>query len=214
MSSSTAAATSGPARQPRPASSAPATQRTPSARSCWTSRRPGRLALRRGLVAVDDLSGTASAVALEEADAIRGPVRGEGGADDPGTRDGSPEAAVVGLPTVVAHHEPMTGGNLDRHREVAAAPEAARTRVGDIGVALALAVAVDVPVAHGDRVARRPDDALDEVHVRARPGRAAARFALRARGVAAGVAVGTGGRVEDKDVADLGIAEAVAQAVD
>ena len=54
-SKSTAAATSGPARQPRPASSAPAIQRTPRPRSNWNRRRPVRrlaAAGRRGAAAV------------------------------------------------------------------------------------------------------------------------------------------------------------------
>src|SRR3954452_13311762 len=56
MSKRTAAATSGPARQPRPASSAPATQRTPSRRSWAKSlepedRRRLGLALTLGLAA-------------------------------------------------------------------------------------------------------------------------------------------------------------------
>jgi hypothetical protein len=43
----TAAATSGPASEPRPASSAPATRRAPRPRSCASRRRPGRVRVRR-----------------------------------------------------------------------------------------------------------------------------------------------------------------------
>ena len=49
--------------------------------------------------------------ALEDADPVRGPVGGEGLADDPVAGDGPPEAAVVAGPTVVAHHEVMVGRN-------------------------------------------------------------------------------------------------------
>src|SRR4051795_3271517 len=52
MSKRTAAAASGPARHPRPASSAPAIQRTPRPRSNWNRRRPVRRLVRgrrRGL---------------------------------------------------------------------------------------------------------------------------------------------------------------------
>src|SRR4051812_47602231 len=46
MSKRTAAAASGPARHPRPASSAPAIQRTPRPRSNWNRRRPVRRLVR------------------------------------------------------------------------------------------------------------------------------------------------------------------------
>ena len=48
----------------------------------------------------------------EDPDPVGRPVGGEGPADDPGGRDRSPEPAVVGFPTVVAHHEPVAGGIL------------------------------------------------------------------------------------------------------
>src|SRR6185312_6703438 len=103
-SSSTAAATSGPARQPRPASSAPATKRTPSPRSKLSRRRPGRLGLRRA--------------PLERADTVRGPVGEERDPDEPFIGDGTPETAVVRETTVVAHHEVVTGRNFDRRPEI------------------------------------------------------------------------------------------------
>src|SRR5207237_1454811 len=94
-SKSTAAATSGPANEPRPASSAPATNRAPSARSNPKSRRPARRT--RGL--------------LEESDPARGPVGEEGNRDDPIGRDRSPEAAAVRVSTVVPHPEVVAGQN-------------------------------------------------------------------------------------------------------
>ena len=50
---------------------------------------------------------------------VRRPIGGEGRSDDPRFGDRSPEPAVVGLPTVVTHHEPVSGRNLDRERQVA-----------------------------------------------------------------------------------------------
>src|SRR5579862_8084040 len=104
-SKSTAAATSGPARQPRPASSAPATNRTPRLRS----KRNRRLAAPPGR-----RRDRGARWRSEEADAVRWPVGEEGDADDPFVRDRSPEAAVIGGSTVVAHHEVIAGRNLDR----------------------------------------------------------------------------------------------------
>ena len=57
------------------------------------------------------------------------PVGPEGGADDPLARDGSPVPAVVGRPTIVAHHEVVIGRNRDLAREVALAGPA-RGRAG------------------------------------------------------------------------------------
>src|SRR5215204_973169 len=153
MSNSTAAATSGPARQPRPASSAPATKRTPSPRSCRKRREPEE---RR------PFARRIARVSLEEPDPLGGPVGGEGSADDPVARDGSPEAAVVGSATIVAHHEVVIGGNRDRLGEVAALAVPARDRVV---VRLELAVEGDVALVDREPVARAGDDALDEVDV-------------------------------------------------
>ena len=159
----------------------------------WARRRelaPRRRGQIRGLGgSTTTTSGTAAAsssasvrlvgsaeMALEEADALGRPVGGEGATDDPLARDRAPEPAVVGLATVVAHHEPMVGGNLDRPREVAAGSALARPRE-----AVGLALAVDEGVAALDvqRVARAGDDALDEVDLglgrrgaRRRPGQA------------------------------------------
>src|SRR6478672_10432284 len=211
-SNSTAAATSGPARQPRPASSAPATKRTPSARSWRNSRLPEeRLRrARRREVALPVRS--AAATSSEEADALGRPVGGEGLPDDPLLGDGAPEPAVVGRATVVAHHEPVTGGNRHGLGQVAAL--AAAARLGE-RLLLELAVEHDVPVADRDLVARACDDALDEVHVRARLRLLQADLAGRRLAAAALVALlGAGGRVEDHDVADRGIAEVRPDAVD
>src|SRR6201999_3043511 len=70
----TPAASSGPASEPRPASSTPATKRRPNERS----NRKRRAAVRR----LRRFFG-----GLEEADSVRGPVGGEGLADDPVARD-------------------------------------------------------------------------------------------------------------------------------
>src|SRR6202035_71312 len=100
----------------------------------------------------------------EDADAIGRPVGGEHLADDPRARDRPPEAAVVGVPAVVAEHEVLTA--RDRHRvgEVAAARVDAREDVGLVPERLA--VDHRVPVGDRDPVAREPDHALDEVLAR------------------------------------------------
>ena len=103
-----AAATSGPARQPRPASSAPATNRTPSDAVEPEQPAGGRRALAPRRTAAAPLA------RLEEADPVRGPVREERDADEPFARDRAPETAVVRIATVVAHHEVVAGRNLDR----------------------------------------------------------------------------------------------------
>src|SRR3954453_11934065 len=102
MSKSTAAATSGPASEPRPASSAPATKRRPSERSKAKRRRP----VRAGRF-------------LEGADAVWWPVGEEGPSDDPFLRDRSPLATVIALGTIVAHHKKVAGWNLNRIRQIA-----------------------------------------------------------------------------------------------
>src|SRR3954469_9770736 len=102
MSKSTAAATSGPASEPRPASSAPATKRRSSERSKAKRRRP----VRAGRF-------------LEGADAVWGPVGEEGSSDDPLLRNRSPLATVIALGTVVAHHKKVVGLNLNRIRQIA-----------------------------------------------------------------------------------------------
>src|ERR1700761_3223618 len=187
-SNSTAAATNGPARHPRPASSAPATYRAPSERSNLNRRGATRADLRDG---------------LEEPDPVRRPVGEEGDPDDPFIGDRAPEPAVVRLSTVVAHHEVIAGRNDDRCPHIAAIALAAG---GDVGVLLAHAVADHVPVLDRDPVARAPDDPLDE-GLRGLAGRrpgARLVVAFTLVGVAAdgGLGVGSLGRVEHDDVAD------------
>src|SRR5439155_3278882 len=102
---------------------------------------------------------------LQEPDAVERPVGGEGPPDDPSGRDRSPEPAVVGFPTVVAHHEPVTGGNPNRCREVAlrGAGLAAVDVVGGLGfeAGLSCRLAKYMPVADVDFIAGSGHDALD-----------------------------------------------------
>src|SRR3954471_24131177 len=145
MSNRTAAATSGPARQPRPASSAPATKRRPSERSNAKSLRPVGRGRRF----------------LEGADSARGPVGEEGLADDPLLGDGSPVAAIVALPTVVAHHKKVPRRNLDGFLQIA--EFVAACSLVDVRLVERLAVDVGAIAIHVERVARQAYDALDEV---------------------------------------------------
>src|SRR3954452_25031738 len=142
-SNRTAAATSGPASDPRPASSAPAMKRRSKARSKANRRRPLRKA-------------------LERADAVRRPVREEGLPDDPSLGDRSPVAAIVAFPTVVPHHKKVPRRNGDLTGLVA--DGTARIRAN---VRLVQLLAVDIGAAPDDLepVAREPDYALDEVGV-------------------------------------------------
>src|SRR5215210_2081759 len=171
MSNSTAAVTSGPARQPRPASSAPAMKRRSNARSKANSLRPrGRF--------------------LRDADPFRRPVGEEGSADDPVLRDGSPDTAVGGVATVVAHHKKVTRRNPDFPREVARFARFVRTNKRFL---LKLAVEVDPSGLHAEAVTGHPDDALDEVRVRARLRGLLARSARALlRTLDRGVVVGAG----------------------
>src|SRR5438270_2279297 len=139
-SNSTAAATSGPASEPRPASSAPATYRAPNERSNANNRLP----LRTG---------------LEEADPVRRPVGEECDPDEPFTWDGTPEPAVVRLATVVPHHEVIPGRNHDRLAEIAGL--STRT-LRDVGVLLLHAVADHMPVDDRHPVTRAGHHPLDE----------------------------------------------------
>src|SRR4029077_18090549 len=116
-----------------------------------------------GSSAVAPMPAPARAPRLEEPDAVGGPVSGERFADDPRGGDRSPEPAVVGFATVVPHHEPVTGWNLDRDREVALR---AAFALADIGVFLRFAVASDVTFVNRDDVTGASHDALDEVHAR------------------------------------------------
>src|SRR6476646_8062384 len=109
---STPAATSGPASEPRPASSAPATNRAPSARS---KRKSSAGRFRRGSAQPpgSPRKDRNFSRGLEEPDPVGRPVGEEGLADDPAAWDRSPEAAVVTLDAVVAHHEVVVGRDRD-----------------------------------------------------------------------------------------------------
>jgi hypothetical protein len=63
------------------------------------------------------------AAGLEDPDAVGGPVGGESSPDDPLCGHRAPEATVVGFAPVIAHHEPVTSGDLDWFREVAEGDE-------------------------------------------------------------------------------------------
>src|SRR5829696_4791530 len=108
----------------------------------------------------------------EDSESVRRPVRGEGATDYPLARDGSPEPAVVGSATVVTHHEVHTGGHRDGDGEVAISVRTSREARERL--LLAHTVEDDVTVVDRDPVAGTGDDALDEVHVGARRGRARA----------------------------------------
>src|SRR3954454_18610472 len=228
-SKSTAAATSGPARHPRPASSAPATQRTPKRRSWAKSFEPderrrlgfffatgtGASTARSATARSSCRSARAEATPnaansgrLQRADALRRPVGGEGAADDPLLRDRAPEARVVGLAAVVAHHEVHALGDRDRLRERALRARRARVRVV---VLLALAVADHVAVDDPDAIPGDADDSLDEVHVGLVGCRPRAGLALGVLHAAladpAAATLGALRRVEDEDVADRRVAE-------
>src|SRR5581483_6450271 len=97
--------------------------------------------------------------ALEESDPVGRPVGQERLADDPGSRYRPPEATVLRIGTVVAHHVVVPAGDGDRLREVARRIAVA---LNDVGVGLALAVAEDVSVADREMIAGNSDDTLDE----------------------------------------------------
>src|SRR3954447_257298 len=185
MSNRTAAVTSGPARQPLPASSAPAMKRRSNERSKANSLRPrGRL--------------------LERADALWRPVGEEGAADDPLLLDGSPDAAVIAVPTVVAHHKKVPGGNRDLLREVA---RVAVLRRVDVRLLLKRAVDVDAALHPLQAIAGNGHDALDEVRVRPRRGRRRTGLVGLLLRRAADVLVGAAWRLENDDVAAVRVAE-------
>src|SRR4051812_12299865 len=193
MSNSTAAVTSGPARQPRPASSAPAMKRRSKARSKANSFRPRGRFLRR-------------------ADALGRPVREEGSADDPLLGDGAPDTAVGGVATVVAHHKKVTWRNRDFARLVTRFARSVRTNEGFV---LPLTVDVDPAFPNGEVVPRHPDDALDEVRVGPFLRRLLARRARTlSRTLDRGVVVRALRGLEHEDVAAIGIAEARRHPVD
>src|ERR1039458_4209257 len=77
-----------------------------------------------------------------------------------GIGEPSPIPAVVGFATVVPHHEPVTGRNLDRRPEVACWARAAGPYVR---ILLTYAVADHVSFYDRDRVTGPGDDPLDEI---------------------------------------------------
>src|SRR5215208_3673484 len=94
--STTAAATRGPARAPRPASSQPATRANPAA-------------LRRSSnTAVASTSGSLP-LPVEPAEPVQWPQSNECPADDVGLLDEAPCARVRRVPAVVAHDEQGAG---------------------------------------------------------------------------------------------------------
>src|SRR4051812_36680087 len=175
-------------------------KRKPRSRSKRKRRDPDDLRFLRP----DDRGGAEGmSLVLEEADALRRPVGREGLADDPLGGDWSPETAVVRGATVVAHHEVVPGWNLDLGREIAPLAAAAGQRVG---LFLRLAVEHDLAVVDPDPVARAGHDALDEVHVGALECWLVAGLAgRRLAGTAGVVLLGARGRVEDHDVAHVGL---------
>src|SRR5436305_10958501 len=86
-----------------------------------------------------------STMPSEESDSVRRPVREERLADDPRLRDRPPEAAVLRIGTIVAHHEVVAMRNRDRGGKVARAASIARNGVG---VLLLHPVADQVPAPH------------------------------------------------------------------
>src|SRR5688500_99790 len=126
---------------------------------------------------------------LGQTEARRRPIDGKDGADEILAAHGSPLAAVAGLSTVVAHHEVLVGPERPL-RTV----EAGRAPV-HVGLLERRPVHAQEAAPLRDGVAREADEPLDE--------RAAGAAALD----------GLLRRLEDDDVAALGVAEAVDEAV-
>src|SRR4051812_40797351 len=210
MSKSTAAATSGPARDPLPASSAPATKRRSSDRSNANRRRPVRSGRR-----------------LEGADPVGGPVGEEGPSDDPFLGDRSPLATVIALGTIVAHHKKVARRNLDRFPQIAEWRIARLVGLVDERLVLLLEgglrrlslCALHQPRAvlpNLDPVPRNGDDALDEVAARLVGRRGVTRVpVVGLHGVAAAVdrRVRSLRGLEDDDVAAARVTEVRPEAV-
>src|SRR5438094_9389709 len=95
--------------------------------------------------------------------AVPGPVDDERLALDVGERDRPPEARVVALVAVVAHHEDGAGRHAVRAVVLPAAGHPARGREGGVGVVPWLPVDVDLLAPHLDRLAADGDDTLAEV---------------------------------------------------
>src|SRR5213080_1172595 len=95
--------------------------------------------------------------------AVPGPVDDERLALDVGERDRPPEARVVALVAVVAHHEDGAGRHAVRAVVLPAAGHPARRRKGGVRVVPWLPVDVDLLAPHLDRLPADGDDTLDEV---------------------------------------------------
>src|SRR4051794_7277394 len=198
MSNKTAAVTSGPARLPRPASSAPAMKRRSKARSKANSFRPrGRF--------------------LGGPEPFRRPVGEEGSADDPVLLDRAPDAAVGGVPTVVAHHKKLAPRDRDGLRQVARFARFVRTNKWLLLLVepSVLAFEEDAASLHVELVAPDADDALDEIGVRTLVDRLPTRSVVYLHGALdLRVVIGALRRLEHDDVAAVGVAEARRHPVD
>src|SRR5450830_958575 len=125
-------------------------------RKAWTSRAAtiAHSATRRYSASVRLFSGPS--LRSQRGPAAEGPVDDEAFADDIGTRDRAPEAAVVAVRAIVAHDEVRAGHRPGGRGGVAPARRA--MYVGFVGRA---PVHPEAPLAHLQRVAGRSDDALD-----------------------------------------------------
>jgi O-acetylserine/cysteine efflux transporter len=129
------------------------------------------------------------------------------GADYPGPRQRSPEAAVVGCAAVVAHQEVMARRDHDRLRQVALGDAPAGLRVRGV---FADAIANDVPVRDRDPVSGKSHHARHEDH----PRLARRRFPARLPGRLPGTLLDVGahqlgrvrrrGRIKGDDLAQTG----------
>jgi len=150
---------------------------------------------------------------LEEADPFDRPVGEEGLPDDPFSRDGSPEAAVVALPTIVAHHKKVIWRNFERRRKRALADGSAGPCEG---LLLDLAVYHGMAVANGNGIPWKRHYSLDEIDIGALLGRARTRltgFGAGHPAFALATAHGTRGGMKDHDVPTAGVGEPVVDAI-
>src|SRR6266542_3424438 len=198
----TAAATSGPASAPRPASSTPATRAKPTLRS-----RSSRMAVASTSESQD---GSALLVTPQPARVAERPDADEGTAHQGRAVDRSEGTRVLGVVAIVPHHEELASRHGGRRAVLGG-------RAGrQVGLVHRPAVAVQPALLAGDAVAGCADHTFDEVAVGRRrdpdrlpeageePGHRVARFGLRA------------GQVVDEDdhVAVLHLAEPVGDLLD
>src|SRR5438270_2974230 len=95
-------------------------------------------------------AGRRSGPASEEPDPVGGPIGQERLADDPAPRHRAPEAAVLGVRAVVAHHVVVAARDGDGLREVT---RLAAGAADDVAVGLALSVADHVSGADRQAIA-------------------------------------------------------------